>query len=39
MDYYTNWLKAYAIPNQETSTVAEALVANFFCRFGIPQNC
>jgi transposase InsO family protein len=27
----------YAIPNQESSTVVEALVTNFFCRFGIPR--
>jgi hypothetical protein len=37
MDYFTKWLEAYAIPNQEASTVAEALVTNFFCRFGIPR--
>jgi hypothetical protein len=27
--------EVYAIPNQEASTVAEALATNFFCRFGI----
>jgi hypothetical protein len=37
MDYFTNWLEAYATPNQEASTVAEALVTNFFCPFGVPQ--
>jgi transposase InsO family protein len=37
MDYFAKWLGAYAIPNQEASTVAEALVFNFFCRFSIPQ--
>jgi transposase InsO family protein len=37
MDYFTKWPEAYALPNQEVSTVAEALVTNFFCRFGIPQ--
>jgi hypothetical protein len=37
MDYLTKWL-AYAITNQEASTVAEALVANFFCHFGIPRD-
>jgi hypothetical protein len=31
------WLEAYAIPNQEALTVAEALVTNFFCRFGVLQ--
>jgi hypothetical protein len=37
MDYFTKWPEAYTIPNQEASTVAEALVTNSFCRFGIPQ--
>jgi hypothetical protein len=37
MDHFTKWPEAYAIPDQETSTVADALVTNFFCRFGIPQ--
>jgi transposase InsO family protein len=36
MDYFTKWPEAYAIPNQETATVAEALVTNF-CRFGVPR--
>jgi hypothetical protein len=35
MDYFTRWPEAYAIPNQEASTVAKALVTNF-CRFGVP---
>jgi transposase InsO family protein len=37
MDYFTKWPEVYAIPNQKASTVAEALVTNFFCRFGIPR--
>jgi hypothetical protein len=37
MDYFTKWPEAYAIPNQEAATVAEALVTNFFCRFGVPR--
>jgi hypothetical protein len=37
MDYFTNWPEVYAIPNQDASTVAEALVTNFFCRFSIPR--
>jgi transposase InsO family protein len=37
MVYVTKWLEVYTIPNQEASTVAEALVAKFFWRFGIPQ--
>jgi hypothetical protein len=36
-DYFIKWPEAYTIPNQEASTVAEALVTNFFCRFGVPQ--
>jgi hypothetical protein len=36
MDYFTKWPEAYAIPNQEASTVAEALFTNFCC-FGIPR--
>jgi hypothetical protein len=35
--YVTKWPEAYAIPDQEASTVAEALVTNFFRRFGIPR--
>jgi hypothetical protein len=34
MDYFTKWPEAYAIPNQEASTVAEALVTNFY-HFGV----
>jgi hypothetical protein len=37
MDYFTKWTEAYAIPNQQASTLAEALVTNFCCRFGITQ--
>jgi hypothetical protein len=35
MDYFTKWLEAYAIPNQEAATVAEALVTQFVCRFRV----
>jgi hypothetical protein len=35
MDYFAKWPKVYVIPIQEASTVAEALVDNFFCRFCI----
>jgi hypothetical protein len=37
MDYFTNWLEAYTIPNQEVSTVLEALVSNFLCHSRIPR--
>jgi len=36
MDYFTKWSEVYAIPNQEASTVADALVTHFFCRFSVP---
>jgi hypothetical protein len=35
MDYFTKWLEAYTIPNQEASTVTEVLVTNFFCLFRV----
>ena len=37
LDYFTRWAEAYAIPNQEASTVAEKLVTEFFLRFSPPQ--
>jgi hypothetical protein len=33
MDYFTKWPEVYSISNQEASTVADALVTNFLCRF------
>lgn len=36
MDYFSKWVEAYAIPNQEAATVADVLVKEMFCRFGIP---
>jgi transposase InsO family protein len=38
VDYFAKWPEMYAIPNHKASTIAEALVANFFCRFGIPRD-
>lgn len=37
LDYFTKWPEAYALPDQEAETVAEALLEGFFSRFGIPQ--
>ena len=34
MDYFTKWPEAYAIPDQEAETVADALVGGMFSRFG-----
>ena len=36
-DYFTRWVEAYAIPNQEAVTVATKLVDEFFCRFSVPE--
>ena len=36
-DYYTKWTESYPIPNQEVATIAERLVSEFICPFGIPR--
>lgn len=36
MDYFTKWPEVFAIPNQEATTVADKLVQEVFCRFGVP---
>ncbi|XP_069972959.1 retrovirus-related Pol polyprotein from transposon 412 [Penaeus vannamei] len=36
MDYFTKWPEAYALPDHEAETVAEALVNNFITCFGVP---
>ncbi|MCG7877685.1 MAG: RNase H-like domain-containing protein [Candidatus Thiodiazotropha endolucinida] len=35
-DCFTKWTEAYAIPNQESSTLVEVIVNEFICRFGTP---
>lgn len=35
-DYFTKWPEAYALPNQEATTVAEVLVREYVCRYGVP---
>jgi len=35
-DYFTKWVEAYPLPNQEAPTVAEVLVKEYVCRFGVP---
>ena len=36
-DYFSKWMEAYPIPNQEASTVARKLVNELFCRFSVPE--
>lgn len=36
-DYYTKWIEAIALPNQEAETVARCFVEQFACRYGIPD--
>ena len=36
-DYFTKWVEAYAIPNQEVTIVAKKLVHYFCCRYGAPM--
>jgi hypothetical protein len=35
-DYWTKWMEAYAIEDQQAETVATKLVDEFVCRFGTP---
>ncbi|VEN40030.1 unnamed protein product [Callosobruchus maculatus] len=35
IDYFSKWVEAYALPNQEAATVADALVKDWICRFGV----
>ena len=37
MDYFTRWAEAYAIPNQEATTIARKLVTEMFLRFSPPE--
>ena len=36
-DYFTRWMEAYPIPNQEATTVARVLTNEFFFRFSPPE--
>ena len=36
-DYFTKWLEAWAIPNQEAKTIAQKLLEEMFLRFSLPN--
>ena len=36
-DYFTRLMEAYAIPNQEATTVARVLTSEFFFRYSPPE--
>ena len=36
-DYYTKFVEAYAIPDEQAQTVAQKLVEEFVCRYGVPK--
>ena len=38
IDYFTKWPEAYALPDQEAETVADALVGGMFSRFAVPES-
>ena len=35
-DYFSKWVEAFPMPNQEACTVADLLVKEVVCRFGVP---
>ena len=35
--YFTRWVEAFPLPNQEASTVATKLVEDIFLRFSVPE--
>lgn len=36
-DYFTKWTEAIALPNHQAETVADAMVIEFFLRYGSPR--
>lgn len=38
-DYFTRWMEAYPIPNQEARTVAKKITDEFFSDFRLQNSC
>ena len=36
-DYFSKWVEAFAIPDQEAATVASKLIDEVYCRFSPPE--
>jgi hypothetical protein len=36
-DYFTKWVEAFPMPNQEAKTVADIFVKEFICHYGVPR--
>ena len=36
-DYFTRWVEAFPIPNQEANTVAAKMLDEIFLRFAVPE--
>ena len=36
-DYFTRWVEAFPLPNQEASTIATKLVEHILLRFSVPE--
>ncbi|CAI5674954.1 unnamed protein product [Oreochromis niloticus] len=37
-DYFSKWVEAYPVPDEQAPTVAEKVVAEWVCRYGAPQS-
>ena len=35
-NYFSKWVEAFTLPNQEATTVAEVFVKEFVAQFGVP---
>ena len=35
-DYFSKWIEAYPVPDERAETVAQKLVMEYVCRFGVP---